>query len=368
MLTEQSSDINIILLTNKIFDVSTGGRELLCKLNRDVLKNLYGEQCAVYEISKRPINGKFAIVNAFRGYFDGLNASTIASALMMIESNNPKKVFVDGSNLGAIVKLIKLKFPQIEVSTFFHNVEARFFLGAFRQAMSIRSFAVFIINYLAEKKSVKYSDKIICLNERDSHLLEKFYKRKATHISAMAMEDKLPVGFDTVKKSSLDNFVLFVGGSFYANKAGIYWFVKNVSPNITMKTYIVGKGLEEFKTELESYDNVRVIGEVESLSQWYYDSKFVIAPIFDGSGMKTKIAEALMHGKKVVGTPEAFSGYEDIVNSVGWRCETAEQFINAIEVAQQEIGLSFDPVLRNIYEEKYSFSSCKFRFSRILES
>ena len=40
----------------------------------------------------------------------------------------------------------------------------------------------------------------------------------------------------------------------------------------------------------------------------------VIAPIFDGSGMKTKVAEALMHGKHVVGTPEAFSGYAaDIV-------------------------------------------------------
>ena len=41
-----------------------------------------------------------------------------------------------------------------------------------------------------------------------------------------------------------------------------------------------------------------VVGEVESLAQWYHDAYFVVAPIFDGSGMKTKVAEALMYGKE----------------------------------------------------------------------
>ena len=118
-------------------------------------------------------------------------------------------------------------------------------------------------------------------------------------------------------------FALFVGGAFYANQKGIAWFVKHVVPKIDIKVYIIGKGFEKYKHSLELEGKVEVIGEVKSLSNWYLQAHFVIAPIFKGSGMKTKIAEAIMFGKKIIGTPEAFSGYEDVVDQLGWICETS---------------------------------------------
>lgn len=36
----------------------------------------------------------------------------------------------------------------------------------------------------------------------------------------------------------------------------------------------------------------------------------MVMPIFSGSGMKVKTAEALMYGKFLIGTKEAFEGYE----------------------------------------------------------
>jgi len=82
--------------------------------------------------------------------------------------------------------------------------------------------------------------------------------------------------------------------------------------------------------------------------------------------MKTKVAEALMYGKKVVGTPEAFSGYEDIAQKAGWVCTTADDFVAAISRAQGLVTQSFDPDLRAIYEEKYSFEAAKSRLANIL--
>ena len=90
------------------------------------------------------------------------------------------------------------------------------------------------------------------------------------------------------------------------------------------------------------------------------------APIFDGSGMKTKVAEALMYGKKVVGTPEAFSGYEDIVKKAGWVCTTAVDFVAAISRAQSLAAQSLDLDLRSIYVAKYSFEAAKLRLANIL--
>ena len=85
-------------------------------------------------------------------------------------------------------------------------------------------------------------------------------------------------------------------------------------------------------------------------------------------GMKTKIAEALMYGKKIIGTPEAFSGYEDIADRAGWVCETADDFVAAIARAKGSVINGFAPDLRAIYEERHSYQAARSRLAGILES
>lgn len=361
-----TSLLSIMLVTNRLENSPSGGRELLCKLNHDVLKDIYGERLTVLELTRSPVRGLKPVLNAFRGYIDGINSETIDFALREIGVKNIETIFVDGSNFGGIVKVVKIRFPNVQVYTFFHNVEARFFWGSFRQRKTIHALAVAMANYLAERKSVRYSDKIICLSKRDSQLLHKLYGRAATHVSPMALQDKLPLLASQTANQPQQKFALFVGGVFYANRAGITWFVNHVAPRIGIKICIVGKGFEEFRGELELDGKVEVIGAVDSLAEWYLKSHFVIAPIFDGSGMKTKVAEALMFGKKVIGTPEAFSGYEDVADRAGWECTTADDFVAAIGRAQDLPLKSFDPELRALYEEKYSYPAARERLARIL--
>ena len=367
-----SSLPSVMLITNSLENSPSGGREMLCKLNYDVLMEIYGDRLTVLELSKNPIRGFKSAVNAFRGYIDGINSETIDFALHEIGTKNIEKIFVDGSNFGEIVRAIKARFPKVQIFTFFHNVEARFFWGSFRQNKTAHALAVAMVNYLAERKSVRCSDNIISLSERDSRLLYKLYGRAATHVSPMALQDKLPLGASqTVGQpagQAHKKFALFVGGVFYANRAGITWFVKHVVPRIDMKICIVGRGFEEFRGELEVAGKVEVVGAVDDLAEWYLKSHFVIAPIFDGSGMKTKVAEALMFGKKIIGTPEAFSGYEDVADRAGWECATADDFVAAIGCVNGEVVPSFDPELRALYEEKYSFPAARSRLAGIVGS
>lgn len=360
------SSPSVMLVTNQLQHSPAGGRELLCKLNHDVLKDIHGDRLVLLELPLGRLQGLKSVINAFRGHIDGLNEAVLHNTLLTIQEANISKVFVDGSNLGAFVKVVKQKFPNVEVSTFFHNVEARFFLGSLKQTKSLHALAVMIVNFLAERKAVRYSDKIICLSERDSRLLRKLYGRPATYISPMALQDKLPTVLDLSVRANHEKFALFVGGVFYANRAGISWFVKHVVPRIHIKICIVGRGFEEIKSELECEGKVEVVGAVDSLAEWYLNAHFVIAPIFDGSGMKTKVAEALMFGKKVIGTPEAFSGYEDVTDRAGWVCTTVDDFVAANARANDSIMKPFDPELRAIYEEKYSYPAVRSRIARIL--
>lgn len=357
---------NILLLTNEIDKFPGGGRELLCKLNYDILKEIYGDQCTVFELPKSTISGLKGIFNAFRGYIDGLSSETVADALQVIEKSNVEKIFVDGSNLGGFVKIVKTRFPKIKIYTFFHNVETRFFLGSLKQTKTPRALAVLMVNYLAEKKAVLHSDKILCINERDSQLLQQYYGRSATDLYPMSLEDKLPLDQASLAHQVKEKFALFVGGTFYANRVGIFWFVQHVAPHINIKTYIVGRGFEKYRSELEVNENVVVIGEVDSLAQWYHDAYFVVAPIFDGSGMKTKVAEALMYGKKIIGTSEAFTGYEGVTEQAGRVCHSDDEFVRAIESSDEMVSSSFDTELRRIYEENYSFSAAKSRLESII--
>lgn len=356
-----------MLVTNKLQEAPAGGREMLCRLNHDVLKELLGDRLVVVELDKSPVRGMASVAAAFRGHIDGLDQGAIDSILGKVASLGLDTVFVDGSNLGQVAKAVKRRFPKVRTIVFFHNVEARFFWGALKRSRSVHALAVLLVNWLAERKSVRYSDKRICLSARDSTLLIRLYGRGATDVSPISLQDRARLGPEDREAGLPGGFALFVGGVFYANRDGIAWFVKNVVPHIRIKTVIVGKGFEAMRTQLEQPGKVEVVGAVDDLADWYRDAQVVIAPIFDGSGMKTKVAEALMHGKKVIGTPEAFSGYEDVASKAGWVCATAPEFANAIAAAQADPPQSFLPELRALYEGKYSFDAARARFAKILE-
>ena len=357
-----------MLVTNQLQTSPAGGRELLCKLNHDALHETYGDRLVILELPRQSPRGVKSIMSAFNGHIDGVTGASIQCALQAIERERICKVFVDGSNLGEFVRAVKRSFPTTEVVTFFHNVEARFFLGSLNQTRSLRALAVLAVNYLAERKSVHFSDKIICLSERDSLLLRRLYGRGATHVSAIAVQDKLPAVHDFTLHPPKEKYALFVGGVFYANRAGIEWFVKQVVPYIQIKTFIVGRGFEDLKHELEREGKVEVVGAVDSLSEWYMNAHLVIAPIFDGSGMKTKVAEALMYGKRVIGTPEAFSGYDEVIPAAGVVCRTSEEFVAALQHSLDTPFCPMDGQLRALYDQNYSYTAACRRLKQILAS
>lgn len=365
-----------MLLTNAFDESQAGGRELLSALLRRALHELFGDRLIVHELHKGARHTALTATRALRGELDGLNAHTMERALHTLREQRVTRLLVDGSNFGALVAVARRRFPQLRISTFFHNVEAMFFLGALRQAKSLRAAAVLAANFLAERKAVRYSDQRICMSARDSELLQTLYGRPATHLLPLAVEDRVPAAAGTQVVVPADAgspdprrlmpYALFVGGNFYANRDGVRWFVANVAPRIDINTVIVGRGLEALRPELEMADTVVVVGAVDDLAHWYRHAQCVIAPIFGGSGMKTKVAEALMFGKKIAGTAEAFTGYEDVIGRAGWLCATADDFVAAMAAAQRLRATPCDPALRAIYEQRYSFAAARSRIAGIL--
>ncbi len=361
-------DKRILFVGKKYLFKPSGGREMLSALNYHVLKRIYDNNFYNFELaSHHPTEARGrGLQKIFYGEIDGVSQEVIQSLIEIIDRHKINQLFVDGSNLGLIAQTIKLRFPSIRIYTFFHNVEAKFFFDSFLQNKSFRSLAILAANFFAERKAVLYSDHIICLTEVDSVMLKKIYGKKANSISAIALHDELPKELLFKPNSYQERYVLFVGGLFYANEFGVRWFVENVSSKINLKTYIVGRGFESLREELEANKNVKVLGGVDDLSDYYFHAEYVIAPIFDGSGMKTKVAEAFMFGKRILATDAALVGYNELLENAHDACNTKEEFINTLNYSTNQAEHKFDQNLRDIYQKNFSSEAAQLRFEKIL--
>jgi hypothetical protein len=301
------------------------------KRNINILKNAFGKDsiCIVnIYYYKLKIYG---LLNNLLGFSGGLDIKKIKKIKKIVKDDPIDVIFLNASFFGKIAKL--LQCTNVPIITMFHNVE----IFLFEQRIIHFNIMIKILYNIqrksilsSEKDAVKYSNGIITYNKRDSDGLKKIYNRSADLIFPMSFYDcydeNMARKYDVVE----NNKMLFVGTDFYGNTEGLFWFIENCIDKINAELIVVGRGMEKYRDRYIS-QNVKFIGYVDDIAEIYYQSDIVVLPIISGSGMKTKTCEALMYGKTIFGTDEAFMGYDalDLINN-DWLCNTADDFIKKI--------------------------------------
>lgn len=157
-------------------------------------------------------------------------------------------VWVDKSSHGDIVRFLKKEAPYLRVVLCAHNVDYKYYLQK-TKADGLPNALLLPQVYRNELLGVRLSDRLVCLNQRDASLQQKFYKRSADLIFPVTFEDRKNGGSIvsrpySPKDSTADRpfNALFVGSYFYANVHGLRWFVREVLPHANCNLQIVGKG------------------------------------------------------------------------------------------------------------------------------
>ena len=350
-------DRKILYIGNKLSHTE-GGADVVNLRNIKLLFKIFGEKNVhFFELKNN------SVLEKLQFYIGGINKEIENAIITFLNQNQDiGYVFLSQSTLGRIAKKIKKRFgDRIKVITFFHNIE-KHYAREYIKVVGLKGYYLYVASAFNEKLSVKYSDTHILLNSRDSECLYKEYKVSSNIILPVSCEDKfLPERILT--SDNQHKIFLFVGVAFFANLNGIEWFMNKVMSNVKGKLIIVGKGMEQYKDSWQS-DRVEVHGFVEDISEFYYKSSVVIAPIFVGGGMKTKTAEALMYGKTIVGTKEAFEGYiKD--NRAMIECNTDEEFIFSLNTIN---NVGFNNISREIFINNYSNESLLLKFKKIFIS
>lgn len=266
-------------------------------------------------------------------------------------------VFQEGTTSGHLA--MSIAKTKTKLIVFGHNVESVLYeeraktyrLNPLEQ---LKSFCV----KRNERRSVLFANTLIGLTERDSATFKNLYGKKANVI--------IPVSSPSVvlrKNASTEVYGLFVGSDFFPNNEGINWFINNVLPFINKKVKVVGSCCKTIKEVPENVKRkIDIMGLVDDLSNVYENASFVIVPLFKGSGMKTKTIEAMSYGKTIIGTDECFQGIDCDYKRIGALCNTASEFIDAIN--NFDGGLVNEYTL-NLFEQNYSNEVVQEKFNKL---
>ena len=358
--------MKILFITTNDIKQAFGGA-LASKRNYEMLCSLAGkESVEMILLSELENTNIFCKVKKFfskvvyRRQFD-------LTPLFNLEFTKYDVLFNDNSVTGEIFKIAANNGYKGKKISFFHNCELSLYQQMYSGVPWYKRIPLIRIVKANETLSLKLSDKCILLNQRDLKSLKDLYSIDFKNIIIpITLEDRFDKSKMNISIEHQKPVFTFLGSYFAPNVNGILWFIKNVLPFVDIKLQIIGKNMSKIFDKIDNKKGIEILSDVTCLDKYLYESDCMLFPIFEGSGMKLKTCEALMFGKNIIGTPEAFAGYDiDDYTNVGACCRTPDDFINSIKFFNKP---RFNEYSRNFYLKNYSYEVSKDLFVQLFKT
>ena len=227
---------------------------------------------------------------------------------------------------------------NIDTNKYIHLIDSMY-LNMKRRSENEKGIKKLIFNYESykvqkyEKSLINKYDKLFLVSKIDKDIIDK------NNNSIKVFPNGVNIYKDGIKK--LDNnklIIIFTGNmGYFPNQDAVLWFVKNCwhrilesLPNTIFR--IVGKNPSiKIKNLSVNYNNIEVIGFVDSIEEELLKANISIAPMQSGSGMQNKILEAMSVKIPVVTTSLGLGDIKAINKKDILLADTKDEFINEIK-------------------------------------
>ena len=275
-----------------------------------------------------------------------------------------------------------------------HNVEADYSERNYRFHKSPAHLIEKMLAPKRERAVLGAAKEIAALTEEDGARLVKLYRLPEKKITVIpvclsANENKTPEKEADAADISSDGvcaesrfgekrdgvFTILLTGSlwFGPNYEGVNWFLQKVYPGLDFKKHIVIAGARPNDRLLETVSGLsdcEIVDSPASMDPYFKAADFYVAPVFDGAGMKVKVAEAMSYGLPVAGTGHAFIGY-DIKGTRGlFASDDAgglADMINEYQALDCAEKLRVRDGIRELFESRYSMNVSASLFKAMAE-
>jgi glycosyltransferase involved in cell wall biosynthesis len=243
----------------------------------------------------------------------------------------------------------------IDIETIYiaHNIEYILY-EKFVSKMKFEYFRNFFKNDVLkyqqyELNNINLLDKIITISSIDKSFLEKHaVDTKVLHLPVTFRYPRCNI--ENMKNNIIN--IAFLGSiDWWPNKEGILWFIKNVflkinTTNVVLNIY----GKNNNKLLNVFYKNINCYDYVDDISIIWKNNDIFIQPIFSGSGMNIKVAEALYNNKPLIATQFAMKGIDYKQKDGVYICNTPEEWSNIFnydKLTEVSNGSISEEVIRN---------------------
>lgn len=222
--------------------------------------------------------------------------------------------------------------------------------------------------YKAELKYAAIYDKVIFVSNKESGKLNEIFPNKSIDIPLGVNVDEF---INCKLKVQKENNICFVGNMYVAaNIDTLKYISTEVLPYVKSEytLYVIGKVSDEIKNDYADNKNIVFTGRIENIYDVAKTCKLSLAPIVYGSGIKTKILEAMAMQLPII---------TNDVGAEGIEVQNKKHLI--IENNNQKIAELVDYYLKNEQEalrlavnaqklvfEKYNWNNIWKKFSSIL--
>lgn len=253
-----------------------------------------------------------------------------------------------------------------------HNVEFDYSNNDFRKNKKINKWVVSKLAYRQENKILKCAQYIFALTDND--------KDRFISLYGDSLKDKIllnPVAIEEkevkIKEKHSPLRLLVTGSLWYGENAnGIMWFIDNVLSKMGNSLYLTIAGAkpnDELISKVEKCSNARIVASPDVMDEYFYDADVVVAPVFNGAGMKVKVAEALAYRKVLIGTNHAIVGYKVIDGKNAYIANTGDEFIEKIDSVIRMNEANYQEICTNafmLFEDMHSINCSREQWRKVM--
>ena len=223
---------------------------------------------------------------------------------------------------------------------------------------------------------MKYADTVIFITEADRRRAEELYPAELAGKRLAVMPICLDVPQDKPSARPIEGEYALITGSlwFWPNLEGIDWILREVWPALSermpqLSLVIAGsRPCDELCERLAADRRVFLIDTPADMAPYFQHASVYLAPVFDGAGMKVKVAESLSYGLPLVGTSHVFVGYRDLEDCTAV-ANTAEEFIEkAIDMLHSDRMQEAKTAARQAFLRHYSMDTARRTIADLLET
>lgn len=299
-------------------------------------------------------------------YFDMVRTESYA------KNTTGKKIVDLDDLLSARYRAASMKRQDANYLGYFGSGVPRFVSGIFRYFSRFVLIREFYLLREEEREICRRSDLVVLVNEEEA---SKLAAKSRCNVESMPMSVPInPVSLGSYSSGEIK--LMFLGGLDYQpNLEALQFFSKQILPACRamdgfpkIKLTVVGRAPSQLQA-LVGDDEIEYKGFVDDLYTEFSLHNVFVAPIVSGTGLKTKVLEAMGAGMPVLATSFAMSGV-GAINGVHYlEFNTPNEFFNLVkEIAEDgvDLGLISSEGCK-LVSSKYSADKVASKWGSLLE-